>query len=173
MEREELDRILDKAGAVKLLVIGVDGVLTDAGMYFNDAGDMLRKFNRRDGMGIQLLKSYDVKSAVVSSMRSLIVEHWAETFAVDYLCLGAADKLHEVEKLQIRNGLTLDEIAYVSDDIDEYDILSQVGFGVTVADGMSVNKRHSAYVTKRKGGEGAVREVVELICAARDREGRG
>ncbi|MBD3242949.1 MAG: acylneuraminate cytidylyltransferase, partial [Chitinivibrionales bacterium] len=73
MERADLDRILDQAGKVKLIVIGVDGVLTDAGMYFNDNGDMLRKFNRRDGMGIQLLKGYDVKSAVVSSMPSPIV----------------------------------------------------------------------------------------------------
>lgn len=152
-----------KASKVKLVVIGVDGVLTDAGMYFNEDGDMLRKFNRRDGMGVQLLKSYDIKSAVVSSVRSPIVQQWADMFGVDFVRLGADSKWHEVEKLQIRLGVELEEIAYISDDIDEVDILQKIGFPVTVADGMALNKRLSAYVTELCGGEGAVREVVELI----------
>ena len=159
----DLDELMQRASKVKLMVIGVDGVLTDAGMYFNDRGDMLRKFNRRDGMGVQLLKSYDIKTAVISSVDSGIVKRWAEMFRIDFVRLGVDKKLHEFEKLQIRCGLKMEEIAYISDDIDEIDILEKVGFGVTVFDGMETNKSYSVYVTKLKGGEGAVREVVELI----------
>jgi len=159
----DMDELTQRASKVKLVVIGVDGVLTDAGMYFNDRGDMLRKFNRRDGMGVQLLKSYDIKTAVISSVDSGIVKRWAEMFRIDFVRLGVDKKLHEFEKLQIRCGLKMEEIAYISDDIDEIDILEKVGFGITVSDGMEVNKSYSVYVTKLKGGEGAVREVVELI----------
>ncbi|HEX3020541.1 MAG TPA: hypothetical protein VHP36_09570 [Chitinispirillaceae bacterium] len=161
----EIDRmaLAEKAAKVKLLVIGVDGVLTDAGMYFNDNGDYLRKFNRRDGMGIQLLKSHDIKSAIVSSMQSRIVEIWGKMFEVDFIRLGVTDKIHEIEKLKIRCGLKMEQIAYISDDIDELEIIQAVGFGVTVADGMSSNKKYSSFVTKRCGGQGAVREVVEII----------
>ncbi len=158
-----MDELMQRASKVKLVVIGVDGVLTDAGMYFNDRGDMLRKFNRRDGMGVQLLKSYDIKTAIISSVDSGIVKRWAEMFRIDFVRLGVDKKLHEFEKLQIRCGLKMEEIAYISDDIDEIDILEKVGFGVTVFDGMEINKSYSVYVTKLKGGEGAVREVVELI----------
>lgn len=162
-----LESVLLKAKKVKLLVMGVDGVLTDAGMYFNEDGDLLRKFNRRDGMGIQLLPNYGVKSAIVSSMKIPIAKEWAEMFSVDFIKLGESKKYHEIEKLQIRLGIKLEEIAYISDDIDEYEILKAVGFGVTVSDGMSLNKENSVYVTKNKGGEGAVREVVELIAASK------
>ena len=165
-----MEQLLLKASTVKLIVIGVDGVLTDAGMYFNDRGDMLRKFNRRDGMGIQLLKNYDVKSALLSSFDSVITKQWAEVFGVDYVAVGTRNKLHEIENWQIRCGVKMEEIAYISDDIDEIEILEQVGFGVTVADGMAINKEYSSYVTKLKGGEGAVREVIELILGSRFEE---
>lgn len=167
MSDEGLEDFFAKAKKVKLIAIGVDGVLTDAGMYFSANGDMMRKFNRRDGMGIQLLKKSGIKSAVISSMDSGIVAKWAETFGVDFTRQGAANKLHEIEKLQIRMGIRLDEIAYISDDIDEMDILTKVGFGVTVQDGMKTNKNNSVYVTKRKGGEGAVRELIEIVLAAK------
>lgn len=167
MSDENLQSFFGKARKVKLIATGVDGVLTDAGMYFSTNGDMLRKFNRRDGMGIQLLKRSGIKSAVISSIDSGIVRHWADTFGVDFARLGTQDKLHEIEKLQIRMGIKLEEVAYISDDIDEMDILAKVGFGVTVADGMETNKNNSVYVTKRKGGEGAVRELIEIILASR------
>ncbi len=164
---EERSIIMEKASKVKLVVMGVDGVLTDAGMYFNEQGDLLRKFNRRDGMGIQLLPNLGIKTAIVSSMKIPIAEEWANMFGVDFIKLGETNKYHTIEKLQIRLGITLDEIAYISDDVDEYDILSAIGFSVTVADGMSMNKKQSVYVTKRKGGEGAVREVIELIGSSK------
>lgn len=167
MSDDGLEDFFAKAKKVKLIAIGVDGVLTDAGMYFSANGDMMRKFNRRDGMGIQLLKKSGIKSAVISSMDSGIVAKWAETFGVDFIRQGAVNKLHEIEKLQIRMGIRLDEIAYISDDIDEMDILTKVGFGVTVQDGMKTNKNNSVYVTKRKGGEGAVRELIEIVLASK------
>jgi YrbI family 3-deoxy-D-manno-octulosonate 8-phosphate phosphatase len=168
MGEKQYSELVAKAKKVKLLVIGVDGVLTDAGMYFSESGDLLRKFNRRDGMGLQILANYDIKSAILSSMFAPIVKTWAEMFDVDYIKLGVQDKFHEIEKLMIRHGLKLDQIAYISDDIDEAKILQQVGFGVTVADGMVINKKLSAYVTKQKGGEGAVREVIELLASCKE-----
>ncbi|MBN1758528.1 MAG: hypothetical protein JW863_09435 [Chitinispirillaceae bacterium] len=163
MDNEKLEEFILKASKIKLIAIGVDGVLTDAGMYFSPDGDIIRKFNRRDGMGIQILKTKGIKTAVISSVESRMVEMWCTMFNVDYTRLGTSDKYHEIEKLQIKLGISLNEIAYIADDIDEIDILKKVGVGVTVQDGMSVNKRNSIYVTKRKGGEGAVREVIEMI----------
>ncbi len=162
-----MDELTKKVKNIKLLVIGVDGVLTDAGMYFNEKGDLLRKFNRRDGMGIKLLKAYDIKSAIISSVNSAIVKQWADMFKVDHVRLGCGKKFHEFEKLQIRCGLKFSEIGYISDDIDEIEILEKVGLAVTVADGMEVNKAYSDYVTNLYGGEGAVREVIELLIKSR------
>ncbi len=163
MEEEKKQEIFEKARQIKLIIIGVDGVLTDAGMYFAPNGDMLRKFNRRDGTGLQLLKGRNIKSCILSSIESNITKKWAEMFMTDFIILGTNDKLHEVEKLQIRLGIEWDDIAYISDDIDEYEILIKVGFGVTVSDGINYNKDISTFITKSKGGEGAVREVIEII----------
>ncbi len=159
--------VLACSARVQLLVIGVDGVLTDAGMYFSEDGDIIRKFNRRDGMGIGLLRQAGIKTAVLSSIDSLITRHFCEMFGVDYILLGVNDKWHEIEKLQIRCGLALEEIAYVSDDIDEYQVLQRVGMPITVADGMAANKAISTYVTTCNGGEGAVREAIEVILAGK------
>jgi len=155
------------AAKVKLVVIGVDGVLTDAGLYFNEQGDMLRKFNRRDGMGIRLLQQNDIPSAIVSSMPSPVVERWAKFFGVESIQLNVRDKLHAIERLCIKYGIKMQNVAYISDDIDELGILERVGFPVTVADGMKTNKEASVFVTKLKGGEGAVRETIEMILYAR------
>ena len=167
MDDSVLKRLYERGQKIKLVVIGVDGVLTDAGMYFNETGDIIRKFNRRDGMGIELAARARIKTAVVSSQRSPIVKGFAERFGVDYIRLGATDKWHEIEKLQMSLGAKLDEIAYISDDIDEYAILQRVGLPITVADGMGTNRAVSAYVTKRSGGEGAVREAIEVILACK------
>jgi 3-deoxy-D-manno-octulosonate 8-phosphate phosphatase (KDO 8-P phosphatase) len=161
---------LQKAARVKLLVIGVDGVLTDAGMYFSDRGDVYRKFNRRDAMGIQLLKETNITVALVSSIQSPIVQSWANTFGIDHVYLGVRDKFHTIENLCTRCGISLDQASYISDDVDELHILEQVGFPVTVADGTEANKNTSAYVTNCYGGQGAVREVIELILSV---QGKG
>jgi YrbI family 3-deoxy-D-manno-octulosonate 8-phosphate phosphatase len=163
MKEESVLKYYEEAKRIKLIVIGVDGVLTDGGMYFSSNGDIIRKFNRRDGLGIQLLKGFDIKTAIISSVESSIVKQWARTFRIDSVALGVRNKLHEIEKLQLHYGIKPNEIAYISDDIDEYSILNHVGFGVTVADGMNENKEKSIYVTKLKGGEGAVRETIEII----------
>ncbi len=153
----------NKASKVKLVIFGVDGVLTDGGMFFSASGDELRRFHRRDALGLDLLKRYDIKSAIISSISSPITKRWAEEFKVDFILLGTANKLHEYEKLLIRSGLQPEEAAYISDDIDELEILSRVGFPVTVADGADANKQASAYVTRARGGYGAVRETIETI----------
>ncbi len=170
MDEETVRKLYECSNRIKLFVIGVDGVLTDAGMYFNEQGDIIRTFNRRDGMGIQLLRNSGIRTAVISSMSNPIVRGFAEMFQVEFIRLGVSDKWHEIEKLQIRCGLSLDEIAYISDDIDEYHILEQVGMPITVADGMSANRKISEYVTRRKGGEGAVREAIEVLLMCRTQQ---
>lgn len=157
---------LEKASRVKLLVIGVDGVLTDAGMYFSDRGDVYRKFNRRDAMGIKLLQESNINVAIISSIQSPIVQRFATTFDINHIYLGVRDKFHTIENLATRCGVTLEEVGYISDDIDEIHILQQVGFPVTVADGTEANKSISAYITNCLGGQGAVREVIEVILSA-------
>lgn len=160
----------EKAAVVKLLVIGVDGVLTDAGMYFSERGDVYRKFNRRDAMGIEMLKDSNITVAIVSSIQSPIVQNWAKTLEIDHVFLGVKDKFHTIENLCTRCGISLDQVGYISDDVDEISILEQVGFPVTVADGTEANKSDSVYVTSCCGGQGAVREVIEIVLAV---QGKG
>lgn len=162
------DFLVSIASKIKLVAIGVDGVLTDSGMYFNNSGDMLRKFNRKDGMGLQLLEMHNIASAMVSSVDTPLVERWAKMFFVKHVDLGARKKFHSIQKFAISEGADMEEVCYIADDIDELEILSSVGLPIAVADASQHTKSHAKYVTSRRGGDGAVREAIELILQAKN-----
>ena len=152
--------------AVRLFATDVDGVLTDAGMYYAESGDEWKKFNTRDGMGLKLLQRAGIITAIVTQERTKLVARRAEKLAIPELHQGVLDKLSLVREMAARHGLALSQVAYIGDDINDLETLKHVGFSATPADGMPQIVEVVDYVCQKKGGEGAVREIIEMILAA-------
>jgi 3-deoxy-D-manno-octulosonate 8-phosphate phosphatase (KDO 8-P phosphatase) len=151
---------------IHLFATDVDGVLTDAGMYYAESGDEWKKFNTRDGMGIKLLQRAGIITAIVTQERTKLVARRAEKLAIPELHQGVMDKLSCLRELAARHGLTLSQVAYIGDDINDLEALKAVGFSSSPADGMPQVAAVVDYVCQKKGGEGAVREIVEMILEA-------
>jgi len=149
---------------IKLLAMDVDGVLTDGGMYYSENGDELKKFNTIDGKGIELVRNKGIKTAILTSEDTAIVANRARKLKIDFLYQGLTDKLAAAREICAELGITLDEMAYIGDDLNDVELLKNVGLSacpsgaaeaVTSLPGIS----HMA----RCGGQGAVRELCELI----------
>ncbi len=151
---------------IRLFATDVDGVLTDAGMYYAESGDEWKKFNTRDGMGIKLLQRAGIITAIVTQERTKLVARRAEKLAIPELHQGVMDKLLLVSEMALRHGLTLSQVAYIGDDINDLETLKAVGFSATPADGMPQVAAAVDYICQKKGGEGAVREIIEMILEA-------
>jgi YrbI family 3-deoxy-D-manno-octulosonate 8-phosphate phosphatase len=151
---------------IRLVATDVDGVLTDAGMYYTETGDELKKFNTRDGMGIKLLQKAGLVTAIVTQERTKLVARRAEKLAIPELHQGVMDKLSTIRDMAERYRLSLSQIAYIGDDVNDVEALSAVGFSAAPADAMPRVKAAVRYVCEHKGGEGAVREMVEMILDA-------
>ena len=157
---------------IKLFATDVDGVLTDAGMYYSESGDEWKKFNTRDGMGIKLLQRAGIITAIVTQERTKLVARRAEKLAIPELHQGVMDKLSLVREMAARHGLTLSQVAYIGDDINDLETLKAVGFSASPADGLSDIVAAVDYVCQKKGGEGAVREIIEMILGAQQQRPR-
>ena len=159
--------MLDRARKVRLLCVDVDGVLTDAGMYYGPDGEVLKKFNTRDGMGLARLREAGVAVAIISGEDSAIVHARAAKLKIDDVFCGAANKRDAIDELCARHGLGLDEVAFIGDDLNDLPALECVGLACAVADAAEPVQSAAHYVTQRRGGDGAVREVCEFLIAAR------
>lgn len=149
---------------VKLFISDVDGVLTDAGMYYTEEGDELKKFNTTDGMAFQLLREYNVKTAIITSEKTSMVERRACKMKVDYLFQGVRDKISIAKRICMEQGLAFDEVAYIGDDINDISLLSFAG--IAACPGNAVKKVKSLpgiLELRSEGGSGAVREFVEYL----------
>ncbi len=154
-------------GKVRMLAMDVDGVLTDAGMYYSELGDEVKKFNTRDGMGIKMLQAAGIITAFITREKTAIVERRGQKLAVPEVHQGIDDKLTDLTRLARKHGLTLAQVAYIGDDVNDLDALHAVGFSAAPADAMPIVLEAVHYVCAKKGGEGAVRELADLILAAR------
>ena len=159
--------LLARLRRVRLVAMDVDGVLTDAGMYYSESGDELKKFNTRDGMGIKMLQAAGCVTAFITREKTAIVERRGQKLAVPEVHQGIDDKLAVLTTLAQKYGLSFDQVAYIGDDVNDLEALRSVGFSAAPADAMTVVLKAVHYVCKKKGGEGAVREIADLILAAR------
>jgi N-acylneuraminate cytidylyltransferase len=151
---------------VKLFLTDVDGVLTDGGMYYSETGDELKKFNTRDGMGFHLLREAGIKSGIITTENTQIVERRAAKLKVDYVYQGknTGGKLQTALEICRKEGITLAEAAYIGDDINCYDLLCNVGMAACPADAVEKIKTiPNIKILRKKGGEGVVREFIEII----------
>lgn len=152
---------------VRLFATDVDGVLTDAGMYYSDSGDEFKKFNTRDGMGIKLLQRAGLITALITGEHTKLVARRGEKLAIPEIHQGVDDKLAVLREMATRHGFDLQEVAFVGDDINDQGALEAVGVSAAPADGTASIRKMVDYVCKKRGGEGAVREVADLILSAR------
>lgn len=166
MSRRPSHRVLQR---IRLFATDVDGVLTDAGMYYSESGDEWKKFNTRDGMGIKLLQKAGLITAIVTQERTRLVARRAEKLAIPELHQGVMDKLSVIRDMAMRHGLSLRQVAYIGDDVNDSEALQAVGFSAAPADGLPQVLDVVDYVCRRKGGEGAVRELAELILSSHNK----
>ncbi|OUO78740.1 acylneuraminate cytidylyltransferase [Bacteroides sp. An269] len=160
--------VLSKRKEVKisLFLCDVDGTLTDGGMYYSENGDELKKFNTRDGMGFQLLREVGIKTGIITSENTKIVENRAKKLKVDFLYQGKRDggKLAVTKDICEQLGITLDEVAYIGDDINCMELLEAVGVKACPADAYEeVKAIPDIHIMTRKGGDGCVREFINHI----------
>lgn len=155
---------------IRLFATDVDGVLTDAGMYYSESGDEWKKFNTRDGMGIKLLQKAGLITAIVTQERTRLVARRAEKLAIPELHQGVFDKLSVIRDMAIRHGLSLKQVAYIGDDVNDIDALKAVGLSAAPADSLPQVLEIVDYVCRQKGGEGAVRELADMILFSRNEE---
>jgi 3-deoxy-D-manno-octulosonate 8-phosphate phosphatase (KDO 8-P phosphatase) len=156
----------ERLGKIKLLLLDVDGVLTDGRIVINDAGQETKSFDVRDGHGMKLLQRSGVRIGIITGRRSAVVEHRMRELGIDLVYQGVKDKLVPFLEILASQNLSAEQIAYVGDDVVDLPILRRVGFAATVADGCPDLKPHLHYVCRHGGGRGAVREVCELILKA-------
>ena len=157
---------------VGMVIMDVDGVLTDAGMYYAESGDEWKKFNTRDGHGITLLHQAGIKTALVTRERTAIVARRALKLGIAEVHQGILDKLPVVRALLEKHGVAREEACYIGDDLGDLGVMRFIGLAVAVGDALPAIKEVAHLVTRKKGGEGAVREVCDLILAARARAAR-
>ena len=168
MRRHVLSHQKNSANQVKLFITDVDGTLTDGGMYYSENGDELKKFNTRDGMGLQMLCNAGIKTAIITSEDTKIVERRANKLKVNFLIQGKRDggKLAAAIDLCKQLGFTMNEVAYIGDDVNCLDLLSNVGTKACPADACSqVKKIPNIIIMKQDGGKGSVREFIEIVIS--------
>jgi len=146
---------------IKMFITDVDGVLTDGGMYYGANGDALKKFNAKDGMGFGLLKEADINTAIITGEVHKSVLARANKLGIVWVVRGVKDKLAKAIELASHYDVSLSEIAYIGDDINDMDLLRQVGYSACPSDAIDEVKDIVDYVCQRKGGEGCVREFID------------
>lgn len=154
--------------AIKLFATDCDGCLTDGGMYYTETGDELKKFNTLDGMGFGLLREAGIKTAIITGEDTQIVRRRAAKLKIDSLHMGVGDKLKVLKEITQKMGITLDEVAYMGDDINDVEILKSVGLSFSVPNATAPAKEAAGIVVSAKGGDGAVREAIEYILKSRE-----
>jgi len=165
MKRMKKD-IKAKLKKIKLLVLDIDGVMTDGRIIMDSEGRELKNFDVRDGHGIKMIQRYGIDVAILTGRQSKTVEHRAKDLQIEEVYQKAFNKKEVFEKILQKHNLSNEEVAFIGDDIVDIPVLKSVGFSVTVADAMDVVKKQVDYVTKNRGGRGAVREICDMILQA-------
>lgn len=164
------NNIKEKARKIKLLLTDCDGVLTDGGVYYSETGEVMKKFNIRDGMGVERLRVIaHVETGIITGETSPSVVMRAKKLKIQDLFLGIKDKPAILRQVLESKNLQADEVAYIGDDTNDIEVMSLVGLAACPADAIVFAKKAAHYICENKGGEGAFREFAELILAAQSK----
>jgi 3-deoxy-D-manno-octulosonate 8-phosphate phosphatase (KDO 8-P phosphatase) len=157
----------ERCEKIKLLLLDVDGVLTDGRLYYGPSGEVLKQFYVRDGYGLKLWHEAGFRSGIISGRNSDIVSFRAAELKMSFVYQGDDDKIAAFDEIVAEAGVTTDEIAFVGDDTLDIPIFERVGLAAAVADAQEQVKAAAHHVTKKCGGRGAVREVIDLLLASK------
>lgn len=152
-----------KIKKIRCLLVDCDGVLTNGAMYYTENGDEIKKFSTYDGMGFQLLKNHGIITGIITGEDRQLVKRRFEKLGLNELYMGVSDKLKILDEICKKKNLKYEEVAYIGDDLNDIPIIENVGFSCSVHNGISIIKSKVDYVTSKNGGEGAVREIADLI----------
>ena len=161
-----MQAVYDRAKALKLVVFDVDGVLTDGKLYLSDSGEEIKAFNTLDGHGMKMLRNSGVELAIITGRKSRLVELRAGNLGIVHLYQGVEDKLVAFRDLLDKLRLKAEQAAFMGDDVIDLPVMRRAGLALSVPAAPALVKQNAHYVTERNGGEGAVREVCELIMQA-------
>jgi 3-deoxy-D-manno-octulosonate 8-phosphate phosphatase (KDO 8-P phosphatase) len=159
--------LLEKIKSVKVLILDVDGVLTDGGIIIDDEGREIKRFDVRDGHGLKMLMRYNIEVIILTGRTSKAVEHRASDLGIKEVYQGAKNKLEVFEEILRKRHINGANTAFIGDDVVDVPVLRRVGFSATVADAAEDVKKVVDYVLKKPGGRGAVREICEIILKAK------
>ena len=162
--------LAEKAGRIKLLLMDVDGVLTDGIITYDEKGQELKSFHIQDGHGIKMLKEAGIGTGMLSGRKSAAAEKRGKELGMDEIWLGVADKISVYDKILRQRGLSDHEVAYIGDDLPDLPVLKRVGFSLSVSNGVDEIKDQVDWVTKKPGGYGGVREAIDLILSVKSGE---
>lgn len=164
-----MSTIFDKAQNIKCLVLDLDGVLTDAGIYLDNEGRESRRFNIQDGFGLKLIKSIGIQVAVITGSSDAIVNHRMHQIGIEHYYTQAIHKLAPYEDLKTKLNLQDHQIAFMGDDYQDIVLLQKVGLSIAPANAIDAVKNHVDICTKATGGHGAVREICELFIQVHEK----
>ena len=153
---------------IKLLSCDIDGVLTDGGLYYANDGSRFARFHVLDGMGLKLLQATGVQIAFITQSKTKYIETRARDLGVDYCHLGIEDKAQTMKAILQDLPFGMESVAHIADDVNDISLLQAVGFTFTVPGGVPSVQELADYVTKANGGNGAVRELCDVIIASQN-----
>lgn len=170
MKRLSPAELKRRARRIRLVLTDNDGVLTDAGVYYSAEGEEFKRFSIRDGMGVMLLRRAGIETAIITSEMSESVRRRAEKLEMPFLYLGVKEKHRHLDTILGETRLSLDQVAYIGDDVNDLEIMKIVGgngLTATPADGLPLIQRLSHYRCKQSGGHGAFRDFAEWLLHLR------
>lgn len=159
----------EKIKSVRVLIMDVDGVMTDGRIIMDDAGREIKNFNVRDGHGIKMLMRYGIDVVLLTGRRSAVVDHRARDLGIREVHQAVFDKLEVCDEIIKKRSIGYNHIAFIGDDVVDIPLLKRVGFSIAVADAAEHVKKAVDYVTENRGGNGAVREICELILMGQNK----
>ena len=159
--------LTERCKRVTLLLLDVDGVLTDGNLYYGPNGEEIKQFYVRDGYGLKLWHQAGFRSAIITGRQSSIVDYRAKETGIEFVKQGDDNKLAHFEEICREAGVGKDDIAFVADDILDLVLFDKVGLSVAVADAQEEVRWAADYITKKNGGRGAVREVIDILLKAK------
>ena len=148
---------------IKLVATDIDGVWTDAKMHYTENGDFMKSFSTYDGMGVEMLRNKNIETVIMTRENSSIVLRRAEKLKIKEVYIDEKNKLERLKKICSNKKITLNEVAYIGDDINDIEVLKNVGISALTNNSPIKEQIEVDYITKKKGGDGAFREFAELI----------
>jgi YrbI family 3-deoxy-D-manno-octulosonate 8-phosphate phosphatase len=157
------------ATRIKLLILDVDGVMTDGRIIVNERGEEIKRFHARDGYGLKRLLSEGIDVVIITGRKSKALEHRAKELGIQEIYQGVMEKESLCRELIEHKELIKDQVCCIGDDLPDLAMFNQAGISIAVADAVAEVRDAASYVTKKKGGKGAVREICELILKAQQK----